>query len=252
MPNDTKRDKAIISDFPSLLNAIKQAKKEIGPELPWWRGQSDASWKLMPKIYWKNCAHNEANFCHRFKIGAPVRYPNVPLQDDNASWLFLAQHYNLPTRMLDWTKSPLYGLYFAVAESDDTDGALWALAGSKLNKLQTGVHRIFHVEAPWAQEVIDAAFTDRKTPESQYTVACEPPITDVRHLVQHAACTIHGIETPLDKLPNNDQWLAKIVIPAAAKKPLLEEIVDTFRITDAYLFPDLQHLSDAIAGAPYL
>ncbi|MES2205614.1 MAG: FRG domain-containing protein [Pseudomonadota bacterium] len=40
-----------------------------------------------------------------------------------------AQHYGLPTRLLDWTSSPLKALYFSVDNHklDDMDGVIYGL-----------------------------------------------------------------------------------------------------------------------------
>jgi hypothetical protein len=53
--------------------------------------------------------------------------------------LCLLQHYNFPTRLLDWTESVLIALYFAVEDGGKQDGKLFALNARRLNA-QTRLH----------------------------------------------------------------------------------------------------------------
>lgn len=54
--------------------------------------------------------------------------------DDGWFWLFIMQHYEIPTRLLDWTLSPITGLWFATNDwqgydqtREDGDAILYAL-----------------------------------------------------------------------------------------------------------------------------
>lgn len=44
---------------------------------------------------------------------------------NDKEFLFLAQHYGLPTRLLDWTYNPLIALYFACCSNFDKDGIVY-------------------------------------------------------------------------------------------------------------------------------
>ena len=47
----------------------------------------------------------------------------------------MMQHYGAPTRLLDWTESPLLALYFALKQNYGYyDAAIWMLNPSALTK----------------------------------------------------------------------------------------------------------------------
>lgn len=47
-------------------------------------------------------------------------------------YLALAQHYGLPTRLMDWTYNPLVALFFAVNSNRETDAVVYSISIEKM------------------------------------------------------------------------------------------------------------------------
>src|SRR5688572_8122191 len=101
------------------------------PKIVWFRGQACEGWKLLPSIMRApSRVENEMVLLKRFKQHSFPFLERIP--DEEWEWLFIMQHYAVQTRLLDWSESPLVGLYFAMQEPKKAadkkkDAALWCI-----------------------------------------------------------------------------------------------------------------------------
>jgi len=228
--------------------AISQGLRETQTGQLWWRGHGLKAWKLVPHVHRycdKTGPQYERNIANKFSYLAPTRHTRCPPPGDLARWLFLMQHYGLPTRLLDWTASPLLAVYFAVWEDQYViqNGAIWALDPFGLNGVTCGVNGLYTHGEPSVARLIEAAFMPGP-PTEERAVALATEEVDFRMMLQQSGLTIHGSLRPLDELPNVGaaMLLQKFVIDGRAKVMIRQEL-EVLGIRERTIFPDLEHLA---------
>ena len=246
MPDEPKNvDRRDIQDFAATFGDI--------PITPaghrWWRGHVRRDWRLVPSVLRERGPRYEFNVAQRFHAKARTRYANCPPENDKAGWMFLMQHYGLPTRILDWSESLSVGLYFAVneLEYDNEPGCLWGLDPSELNHAQNNTRGIFGYADPRVTAVFSMGFREPNPRNVHPTFAIGAKEVDMRMLIQQSVFTIHGNSTALEDLSNRESFLQRIEIPAKLK-PSLRGVLNFLGIRESYLFPDLEHLANELKG----
>jgi hypothetical protein len=80
-----------------------------------YRGQADEGWQLKPSVMRGLRPDAEKSILSELLLEAPSEFSSDKSMFEK---LVRAQHYGLPTRLLDVSLNPLVGLYFACAEKE--------------------------------------------------------------------------------------------------------------------------------------
>lgn len=236
------RDRTI-RNVTDLLRFLKEDLKTIKTPT-WFRGHSKREFELIPSLYRYKKNPIESNLIEKFKQNATLLLSDNRRSD--IDWLFIMQHNGVPTRLLDWTESPLVALYFACAADKKSDGTLNILLPIELNKAAA-------IKQNHIVSINDNAIQQRYSPEAYRSedtsemlpVAIICPRNTPRIQAQLGLFTIfHKDKTPIEKI-NGGNHVWRYIIPSNAKTNILNELellgVDEFR-----LFPELPSLGTII------
>ena len=97
-------------------------ERYVGEILPWFRGQSNASHHLTPSVARLlkklSTLYNDLNTVEQYFQERFIRFARPYLSgihpQDIVEWNYIMRHHEVPSRLLDWTKGSLIGLFYAV------------------------------------------------------------------------------------------------------------------------------------------
>lgn len=276
-----------ISEFLGILESYRAQFSKSSCNDFIFRGIANHEWELLPKVlrsYQKpqktedNSSStlrkriyrgSENEMLWHFKKEASGIAPHL-LSNDDLLWLLYAQHYGVPTRLLDFSGNPLVALYFACSnEREKTkNGVVWLLNMSSFAAWAQDEPFSKELYPDFTREQVISSMMDtlKKEPslredktKKQRPILYIPPYIDQRMQAQQSRFLLWG-DNPraLEQMTSEDnlmyfqhgirleiideqRFLAKVVIAENAKKVILREL-DLLGINEKVLFPGLDSI----------
>lgn len=226
-----------------------------------YRGLPNADFRLTTSLK-RNCKNLsvelEPSILRNFTKYACMSEPTISL----SVWrqMVLGQHHGLPTRLLDWTRSPLVALHFAHSETrfeklSMRDCAVWQFDMQEVNKHLPDKYKealekdhVYMFSLDKLNSLVDNIKDYDLDMGSKSFVNIEPPSIDQRIISQYSFFSVipSGITDIEAYLDTHTENTIKYII----KKELrwqVRDMLDQFNINERMLYPDLDGLSSSIA-----
>jgi len=230
---------ASLSDFFAVFHSLLEPNKVF-----WFRGHDRVKYRLAPSalrydgVESRERALGLVTDMRRF---LEMKLPRPPAIDDDLGWMQVAQHYGLPTRLLDWTQNAAVALFFACSKYPDANGLVAILNPIELNqRVDPRSPRIFNVQKD--AEIISPYFNlgGCVSARGKRTIAINPTWNTERIAMQQGVFTLHGSRTfDLDR--HQASSLLYVPILKEHKEALLNEL-ERVGIGEMFIFPEPEHV----------
>ncbi len=274
----------------SVYTKANQTNNDDKPDLFWFRGESDIDFEtpLVPNGYRELAKAFNNNINDFFKsedikkieqnITAEFYRKAFPYMVskgiENSAWnrYYLMQHYDIYTRLLDWTENALIALFFSVIDNTTKDAKVWILRPFNLNDYT--INNIISSEINYLlipttvekekQKLIDDKGKIRLNELTRrylrmdfdeednlsnvyYPLALYPSYLDERMVAQKSCFTIFGNKINGLSLSNTkkSEILDSIIVDGKSKVKILDELA-IIGIDYHTIYPDISGLGKAI------
>lgn len=230
------------------------------------RGISNEKYPLLTTLY-RNCNKEstklEMPLLNSFIKYAKIEYPSM----GNSIWeaMAIGQHHGLPTRLMDWTRSPMIALQFADSESAlDELGkhncVVWRIDANEINDLLPAKYSVY------LKHLHTVAFTDKNLYDVVKTideydgdmdgnafVLLEPSSVDQRIVNQFSFFAIIpdgivNLELFLDGHTNNT---VKYIIDKSIRWDI-RDLLDQQNMNERMMYPGLDGITKWLARRYYV
>ncbi len=250
------------------INSTENEKKSL-----FYRGVNNSDYCLTPKIFRKReSRYNEREILLDYKQYLPQLSPNYSFPKDVLKILADMQHQGIPTRLLDWTTSPLIALFFACEKTNmEVDSKIFILNPWRLWKkivldgnknINSDIHQI-HIytrallslyqgksnylideivgvlKKEYSFEISKESFNDKFKIAFPFVSS----FSNDRIVAQKGCFTIHGLNESSIECQEQGT-LHKLIIAKSAKKKIIEEL-NLLGIDDYSVFPDYEGMRKA-------
>lgn len=248
----------LLAEDEDSLKATAPPGQQARRHKVWFRGLVDARYELVPSFHREPYRiDDEVYMMNLFRQNAHEFVHRIPTSE--WEWMFLMRHHGVPSRLLDWSESPLIGLFFSVDSqaTKKTNGALWCLLPGLLNGLalrwpeQADTLPMFtEKEEEYTlgeNEALQNYLPSRLRRPRPAKVAIPPAAgisvrTTRRIQAQFGVFTVHHAnDAPLESIGDKTHvW--RFIIPAARKAEIVEDL-RRIGVTRRTVFPELDNVA---------
>lgn len=263
MPRVKVKSVQSLEKYISLIERLRANRKG---QL-WYRGCGKVAYELKPSLY----RHKQSKTVEDFMVLeknliARFQQRSIPFHSraltDPWECLFFMQHYGVPTRLLDWSESPLMALFFAVISARHTldskglpifngDASIWLLDPEQWNKravdLRSFTGAVLTTDDPNAgayKPFVDINIM-KPLPIALYGTHNSQRIVSQRGVFVCFGKDTYPMEVSYERQRFPADCLMKVVV-VKDRLPHMYEALRRHGITDSVVFPDLDGLAREI------